>query len=79
MERIISAEQAKTLDGLFAARVRSTPQDVAYRYFNDQHDAWETYTWEQMNTQIACWQAAFEKENLAPGDRVAIMMRNRPE
>ena len=79
MERIISAEQAKTLDGLFAARVRSTPQDAAYRYFNDQHDAWETYTWGQMNTQIACWQAAFEKENLAPGDRVAIMMRNRPE
>lgn len=79
MESIISAEQAKTLDGLFAARVRSTPQDVAYRYFNDQHDAWETYTWGQMNTQIACWQAAFDKENLAPGDRVAIMMRNRPE
>ncbi|MDC8444315.1 MAG: long-chain fatty acid--CoA ligase [Nitrosomonas sp.] len=79
MERIISAEQARTLDGLFAERVRSTPQDEAYRYFNDQHDAWETYTWAQMNTRIACWQAAFEKENLSPGDRVAIMMRNRPE
>ena len=39
MERIISAEQAKTLDGLFAARVRSTPQDATYSYFNDQHDA----------------------------------------
>jgi len=79
MECIISAEQAKTLDGLFAERVRSTPQDEAYRYFNDQHDAWEAYTWAQMNTQVACWQAALEKENLSPGDRVAIMMRNRPE
>jgi long-chain acyl-CoA synthetase len=79
MERIISAEQAKTLDGLFAERVRFTPQDEAYRYFNDQHDAWEAYTWAQINTQVACWQAALEKENLSPGDRVAIMMRNRPE
>ncbi|MBX3639068.1 MAG: long-chain fatty acid--CoA ligase [Nitrosomonas sp.] len=79
MNHVISVEQAKTLDGLFGERVRSTPQDEAYRYFNDQHAAWETYTWAQMNVHVANWQAAFDKENLSPGDRVAIMMRNRPE
>ncbi len=79
MNDVISVEQAKTLDGLFDARVRSTPQDEAYRYFNDQHDAWEIYTWAQMNAHVANWQAAFDKESLSPGDRVAIMMRNRPE
>ncbi len=79
MNHVISAEQAKTLDGLFGERVRSAPQDEAYRYFNDQHDAWETYTWAQMNAHVANWQAAFDKENLSSGNRVAIMMRNRPE
>lgn len=79
MDHIISVDEAITLDGLFRERVKSTPQDVAYRYFNDQHEAWETQTWEQMNNHVACWQAALAQESLEPGDRVAVMMRNRPE
>lgn len=79
MDHVISVDQANTLDGLFRERVKLTPQDVAYRYFNDQHETWETITWERMNTHVACWQAAFAQESLEPGDRVAVMMRNRPE
>lgn len=79
MEQVIAVEQAKTLDGLFKARVQATPQDDAYRYFNDAHQVWETFTWAQMNAHVARWQAAIERESLAPGDRVAVMMRNRPE
>lgn len=76
---IIAVEIAKTLDGLFAERVRRSPEKIAYRYFNPVDEQWCSYTWEQMNLLIARWQAAIESESLEPGDRVAVMMRNCPE
>lgn len=76
---IIPVEKAKTLDGLFNERVLRTPHKPAYRYFNSISEEWASYTWEQMNQFVARWQAALEKESLAPGDRVAVMMRNAPE
>lgn len=79
MSSIIPVEQAKTLDGLFAERVRRSAQKVAYRYYNSTCEEWGSYTWEQMNQLIARWQAALAKESLVPGDRVAVMMRNCPE
>ncbi|MCB1986220.1 MAG: long-chain fatty acid--CoA ligase [Burkholderiales bacterium] len=79
MDHIITVEQAKTLDGLFRERVQWTPEEVAYRYFDDKQEAWSTYTWSQMNAEVARWQAALIEESLMPGDRVGVMMRNRPE
>ncbi|HNP25612.1 MAG TPA: AMP-dependent synthetase/ligase [Nitrosomonas sp.] len=79
MNHIISVEQAKTLDGLFNERVQASPEAVAYRYYDEDREAWCGYTWVQMNAQIALWQAALIRESLTPGDRVAVMMRNRPE
>ena len=79
MDHIITVEQAKTLDGLFRERVQWTPEEIAYRYYDDEQKAWAAYTWAQMNAQVARWQTALIRESLAPGDRVGIMMRNRPE
>ena len=79
MTNIIPVEEAKTLDGLFKARVQRTPQKVAYRYFNAVSEEWANYTWEQMNQWVARWQAALMRESLAAGDRVAVMMKNCPE
>jgi long-chain acyl-CoA synthetase len=76
---VVTQEEAKTLDGLFAARVKRTPDAVAYREFNAEHGNWREYTWAQIDRQVARWQAALAKEGLAPGDRVAIMLRNSPE
>ncbi len=76
---IISVEQAKTLDGLFAERVQRSAQKVAYRYYNSVGEEWGSYTWEQLNQLVARWQVALAKESLVPGDRVAVMMRNCPE
>ena len=76
---VVTLEEAKTLDGLFAARVKRTPDAVAYRDFNAEHGNWRDYTWAQIDRQVARWQAALAKEGLAPGDRVAIMLRNSPE
>lgn len=78
-DHIITPEEAGSLHGLFLARVKRTPEAVAYRYFNAQQNAWQSYTWSQMGDQIARWQAALLGEGLAPGDRVAIMLRNCPQ
>ncbi|MBV6447676.1 long-chain fatty acid--CoA ligase [Nitrosomonas sp.] len=76
---IIPLEAAKTLDGLFRERVQRSPQKTAYRYFDPISEQWADYTWEQMNQWVARWQAVLLKESLAPGDRVAVMMKNCPE
>ena len=76
---LISVEQAVTLDGLFRERVRRTPDTVAYRDFNQQHQNWRDYNWSHIDHQVARWQAAFERDGLKAGDRVAVMSRNSPE
>jgi long-chain acyl-CoA synthetase len=76
---LIPSEVAVTLDGLFRERVKRTPELVAYRDYNEQHKNWREYTWAQIDRQVARWQAALEKENLKPGDRVAVMLKNSPE
>ncbi|HXF65887.1 MAG TPA: long-chain fatty acid--CoA ligase [Burkholderiales bacterium] len=76
---LIPVEAAVTLDGLFRERVRRTPELVAYRAYNEPHRNWRDYTWAQIDRQVARWQAALEREGLAPGDRVAVMLRNCPE
>jgi long-chain acyl-CoA synthetase len=78
-EHLIKPEDALTLDGLFIERVQRTPHDLAYRYFDAASNAWHSLTWEQTMKQIARWQAALLKENLQPGDRVALMLRNCPQ
>lgn len=68
-----------TLCGLFRARVAATPDQVAYRQFDEARDAWVSFTWAQVAAEVARWQAALAKEGLAPGDRVAVMLKNSVE
>jgi long-chain acyl-CoA synthetase len=78
-QHLIKPEEAVTLHGLFLERVRRTPELVAYRYFDTHSETWLSLTWAQTLEQIARWQAALRKENLQPGDRVALMLRNCPQ
>ncbi|WP_069471031.1 AMP-dependent synthetase/ligase [Candidatus Marithrix sp. Canyon 246] len=66
-----------TLAQLFRERVKASPEHIAYRYFKNKN--WHDLTWQDMSIHVANWQAALAKENLAAGDRVAIMLRNCPE
>ncbi len=75
---VITPEEAVTLHGIFLQRVKHSPDAIAYRYFHPRQEAWLTLTWSQVRDQVARWQAALLKENLAAGDRVAIMLRNCP-
>ena len=68
-----------TLCGLFRARVAATPDQVAYRQFDEAHGTWLSFTWRQVAAQVARWQAALLKEGLVPGDRVAVMLKNSVE
>lgn len=76
---LISQDIAQTLDGLFHERARRTPDHVAYRYFDDHQCEWRKFTWREMESEIARWQAAMTHEGLKPGDRVALMLKNCPQ
>lgn len=79
IDHYIKPEAAVTLYGLFIERAKLTPDAVAYRYFDNSQETWQALTWAQMRDQIARWQAALLRENLAAGDRVALMLRNCPQ
>jgi len=75
----IPAATAGTLAGLFRERVRRTPEATAYRHYDETTGRWQDSSWADMAAAVAQWQAAFIGENLLPGDRVAILMRNSRE
>jgi len=75
----IGPEQAGSLAGLFETRVAATPDKVAYRYFDPATESWNALTWAEVAAQVARWRAALARENFAPGDRVAVMLRNCAE
>jgi long-chain acyl-CoA synthetase len=72
-------DRCGSLAGLFMARVAATPSKVAYRSFDPATKSWRGQTWAEAATQVARWRAALAKEAFAPGDRVAIMLRNCAE
>ena len=78
-ENLISLDEAVTLDGLFARRVKRSPAREAYRHYDKDSNDWHSYTWAQMAGQVARWQAAMRGEQAPKGARVAIQLRNCPE
>ena len=76
---VIPIESAQTLDGLFSERVTRSPQKLAYRDYDTVTEQWRDYSWADMARSVARWQAALAREELSPGDRVAIMCRNCPQ
>ncbi len=75
----LSPDAVGHLHGLFRARVAATPEAPAYRYHDEDERAWVTLTWARAGEAVDRWRAALAREGLPPGERVAIMMRNRPE
>jgi len=72
----ITPDIADTIPAVFRERLKRNPEKVAYQQYNFANKTWESSTWAQMATEVARWQASFEKENLQPGDRVALMLKN---
>ena len=78
-EDIISAEIAGTLDGLLYERVRRTPDTMAYRSYDAVRKLWAETSWNDVGRATARWQAALAAEELLPGERVALQLRNSKE
>ncbi|MBI5041420.1 MAG: long-chain fatty acid--CoA ligase, partial [Gammaproteobacteria bacterium] len=73
---VILPQQARTLAGLFRERVRRSPHAIAYRQFDAEAQRWADITWAEMSQAVARWQAALNREGLARGERVAVLLRN---
>jgi long-chain acyl-CoA synthetase len=65
------------LSDLFLQRLRETPEAPAYRQFDGR--GWKDLNWGDVGREAARWQAAFRKEGLKAGDRVALCLHNRVE
>ncbi|SEO44964.1 long-chain fatty acid--CoA ligase [Nitrosovibrio sp. Nv6] len=76
---IISCTEAGTLPGLFALRIKRTPNSPAYRQFDADSGKWQAFTWREMGVLVERWRRALRQENFAPGDRVAVLLRNSVE
>jgi long-chain acyl-CoA synthetase len=72
----ISAAEAVTLPGLFAARVKRSPEAIAYQQYDSQTDSWRDYQWQDIYALVARWRAVLAQELLQPGDRVATLVSN---
>ncbi|VAW60785.1 Long-chain-fatty-acid--CoA ligase [hydrothermal vent metagenome] len=75
-KKLLQETEIISLPGLFRARLELTPNDVAYRQYDVASQKWTQSSWQEMANEISRWQAAFNKDNLQPGDKVAIMVKN---
>lgn len=73
---IIGAKEAGTLWGLFCERVRRSPDTIAYREYDDSAQFWRDHSWRMMAARIDRFKAAFVREGLQLGDRVAVLLPN---
>lgn len=75
----ISSSEASTLDELFRERVRRSSESIAYRQYDQQEQAWLSFSWAQVATQVERLQVAMSNTGLSKGDRVAVGLANSVE
>ena len=73
---IITPNEAISLYGLFLERLKRTPDHPAYRRFDAESSQWMDINWQQLANNVCRWQSALAQENLKPGERVALNLRN---
>ncbi len=76
-EEIDKAVAGQTVPTEFVKTVQGQADQVALRWKDG--DAWQELTWRQVGEQVAQAAAGLRALGLGPGDRMVIMMRNRPE
>lgn len=72
----VAINLAGTLWGLFCERVRRSPGSIAYRSYDPVAGHWCDYTWRTIAARVDGFRAAFCREELEAGDRVAILLAN---
>ena len=79
LPQLISCNTAGTLDRLFRIRCLTSPDRMAYRYFDRKTDTWPEMTWNDMANLTSRWQQGLQNEGLQKGDRVALRLKNSIE
>lgn len=75
-QQVVKVHEGDTLAVAFAKRVSLSPIAVAYREYDAREQLWQSWTWAETALQVGRVRAALDAEGLAPGDRVAIMLKN---
>ncbi|CAE6740544.1 AMP-dependent synthetase/ligase [Nitrospira defluvii] len=73
----ITTDDVTTLPELFRLRCQRSPEREAYRQC--EASVWRSYSWREVEGLVARWQLALAGENLASGDRVAVLLKNSVE
>lgn len=76
---LLQESDISSLPALFRARLAKTPNAMAYRQYDVASQKWTQSSWHEMSNEISRWQAAFQKDGLVAGDKVAIMVKNSRE
>ena len=79
LPQLIPCNTAGTLDRLFRIRCLTTPDRVAYRYFDRETQTWPEVTWKEMADLTSRFEEGLQQEKLAKGDRVAVQLKNSIE
>ncbi len=66
----------QTIPELLALRVRSTPDDEAFRQFDHRTNTWESLSYRELETQVERWRRALAAMDLPRGARVAMLLPN---
>jgi len=69
-------DQIQTLPALFRWRVEKTPQQEAYRQFDEGTERWIGCSWREIALKVEACGRALDAEQLNPGERIAILMPN---
>ena len=76
-EEIARKTAGMTIARAFRDQVRARPDAVALRW--KEGDGWGEWTWADYGDRACRLAAALQAEGIGHGDRVVLMMRNRPE
>ena len=74
--RYLMFDDASTIADVFALRCRTSPNAPAYRQFDSRTKEWIGVDWREAGERVARMREGFRREGLAPGERVAVMLKN---
>jgi long-chain acyl-CoA synthetase len=78
-DEIRASVAGHTVATRFRDTVRATPDRVALRWKDSDGDGWGELTWAEYADRACRFAGALQELGVVPGERVVLMMRNRPE
>ena len=71
-----SLNEVETLPALLGWRAAETAHAEAYRHFDRRTGRWVSHSWHEFAELVERWGRALDREGLAHGDRIAVLMPN---